>query len=115
MSFCLSVRRARFAARSLNTHGMYSITRRAAVNGLLSKNLRPQRKRNFPVLQGGGTHKCQAYFKDDNAAKLNNSHSRRRIVLFVLSKHARCNAVIRVEFALLPYCFCSIYNRYVLF
>jgi len=52
---------------------MSSIARRAAINGLLSKNLRPQRKGNFPVLQGGRTHKHQAYFNDDNAAKLNNS------------------------------------------
>ena len=81
MSFCLSVRRARFAARSLNTHGMYSITRRAAVNGLLSKNLRPQRKGDFPVLQGGRTQEYRAYFKDDSAVKLNNAPSRRRIVL----------------------------------
>ena len=89
MRFCINARRVRVAARSLKYVRMYSIRRRAAVNGLLSKNLRPQRKRNFPVLQGGRTQKYRAYFKDDNAVKPNNFPPRRRIVLWLYPQFTR--------------------------
>ncbi len=54
MRFWINARRIRFAARSLKYVRMYSIRRRAAVNGLLSKNLRPQRRKIIRFCKAAG-------------------------------------------------------------
>ena len=74
MRFCLRALRVRFVARSLK-YARYVFNHAPCGRQRALKAKIPDRRGvNLPVLQGGRTQKYRAYFKDDNAAKPNNSN-----------------------------------------